>query len=46
MNARRLAWARTFLTSLESGEVKLRTAREALACELDRLGEAGPAPGR
>jgi hypothetical protein len=43
--ARRLTWARTFVTSLESVEVQLRTAREALAYEFDRLGDAGPAPG-
>lgn len=34
---RRLAWARTFLASLESVETQLRTAREALAYEFDKL---------
>lgn len=38
---RRLAWARTFLSSLESVEAQLRTAREALTYEFDRLGSAG-----
>jgi DivIVA domain-containing protein len=38
---RRLVWARTFLASLESVETQLRTAREALTFEFDRLG-----PGR
>jgi DivIVA domain-containing protein len=38
---RRLAWARTFLSSLESVEAQLRTAREALSYEFDRLGSAG-----
>lgn len=38
---RRLAWARTFLSSLESVETQLRTAREALSYEFDRLGSAG-----
>jgi len=37
---RRLAWARTFLSSLESVEAQLRTAREALSYEFDRLGSA------
>ena len=37
---RRLAWARTFLSSLESVETQLRTAREALSYEFDRLGAA------
>jgi vacuolar-type H+-ATPase subunit H len=36
---RRLAWARTFLASLESVEVQLRTAREALAYEFEKLGD-------
>jgi vacuolar-type H+-ATPase subunit H len=34
---RRLAWARTFLASLETVETQLRTAREALAYEFDRI---------
>jgi DivIVA domain-containing protein len=38
---RRLAWARTFLSSLESVEAQLRTAREALSYEFDRLASAG-----
>jgi DivIVA domain-containing protein len=38
---RRLVWARTFLTSLETVETQLRTAREALSYEFDRMG--GPA---
>jgi DivIVA domain-containing protein len=39
---RRLAWARTFVASLETVETQLRTTREALAWEFDRL--AGPPP--
>jgi DivIVA domain-containing protein len=35
---RRLVWARTFLASLEAVETQLRTAREALSFEFDRLG--------
>lgn len=34
---RRLAWARTFLSSLETVEAQLRTAREALSYEFDRI---------
>lgn len=34
---RRLAWARTFLASLETVETQLRTAREALAYEFGKL---------
>jgi DivIVA domain-containing protein len=34
---RRLAWARTFLASLESVETQLRTAREALSYEFGKL---------
>ena len=34
---RRMVWARTFLTSLETVEVQLRTAREALTYEFDRI---------
>jgi cell division initiation protein len=41
---RRLAWARTFLSSLESVEAQLRTAREALSYEFDRLGSPGNPP--
>ena len=41
---RRLASARTFLTSLETVQAQLRTAREALSCEFDRLGSTGPRP--
>jgi cell division initiation protein len=37
---RRLAWARTFLASLESVETQLRTARAALAYEFEKLGDA------
>lgn len=36
---RRLAWARTFLASLESVETQLRTAREALTYEFEKLGD-------
>jgi cell division initiation protein len=54
---RRLAWARTFLASLETVETQLRTAREALTYEVDKLGApraalarapqpASPPPGR
>jgi DivIVA domain-containing protein len=42
---RRLAWARTFLSSLENVETQLRTAREALTYEVDKLA-AGPSSGR
>jgi DivIVA domain-containing protein len=41
---RRLAWARTFLTSLESVEAQLRTAREALSYEFDKLAKTVPSP--
>lgn len=41
----RLVWARTFLASLETVEVQLRTAREALAYELDRMRSPAPSPG-
>ncbi len=41
---RRLAWARTFLTSLETVQSQLRTAREALSSEFDRLGSPAPRP--
>jgi DivIVA domain-containing protein len=34
---RRLRWARAFITSLESVEAQLRTAREALAYEFEKL---------
>ena len=34
---RRLAWSRTFLASLESVETQLRTAREALSYEFEKL---------
>lgn len=37
---RRLMWARTFITSLENVETQLRTAREALSFEFEKLGEA------
>ncbi|HEX6568017.1 MAG TPA: DivIVA domain-containing protein [Acidimicrobiales bacterium] len=43
---RRLAWARTFVTSLEAVEAQLRTAREALSHEFDKLGELAPPSGR
>ena len=36
---RRLTWARTFLSSLENVETQLRTAREALSYEFERLHE-------
>jgi DivIVA domain-containing protein len=36
---RRLTWARTFLASLENVETQLRTAREALSYEFEKLGE-------
>ncbi len=39
---RRLVWARTFLTSLETVEAQLRTAREALAYEFDKMDGAAP----
>ena len=41
---RRLTWARTFLASLENVETQLRTAREALSYEFDKLGETGVRP--
>jgi len=34
---RRLVWARTFLASLANVETQLRTAREALSFEFERL---------
>jgi DivIVA domain-containing protein len=34
---RRLAWSKTFLASLETVETQLRTAREALAYEFEKL---------
>lgn len=34
---RRLVWARTFIASLETVEAQLRTAREALSYEFDRM---------
>jgi cell division septum initiation protein DivIVA len=37
---RRLVWARTFLSSLENVETQLRTAREALSYEFDRISPA------
>jgi hypothetical protein len=40
----RLVWARTFLASLETVEAQLRTAREALAYELDRMRSPTPVP--
>ena len=36
---RRLTWARTFLASLENVETQLRTAREALSYEFEKLDE-------
>lgn len=43
---RRLVWARTFLTSLETVENQLRTAREALSYEFERMsGTATPPDG-
>jgi DivIVA domain-containing protein len=41
---RRLVWARTFLTSLETVETQLRTAREALSYEFDKMGRPAPRP--
>ena len=41
---RRLTWARTFLASLENVETQLRTAREALSYEFEKLGEVGVRP--
>jgi cell division initiation protein len=38
----RLVWARTFIASLETVEAQLRTAREALSYEFDRM----PTPPR
>jgi cell division initiation protein len=38
---RRLSWARMFVSSLETVEAQLRTAREALTYEFDRLTERG-----
>jgi DivIVA domain-containing protein len=40
---RRLAWARTFVASLEAVETQIRTTREALAWEFDRLATPPPA---
>jgi cell division septum initiation protein DivIVA len=40
---RRLLWARAFITSLESVEAQLRTAREALAYEFDKLDRSASA---
>jgi cell division initiation protein len=40
----RLLWARTFLASLETVEAQLRTAREALGYELDRMRPPTPVP--
>lgn len=40
---RRLAWARTFVTSLETVETQLRATREALAYEFSKLGDDGAA---
>jgi DivIVA domain-containing protein len=40
---RRLAWARTFLASLETVETQLRATRQALTYEVDRI--ASPAAG-
>jgi DivIVA domain-containing protein len=42
--ARRLAWARTFVASLETVETQLRTAREALGHELDRMDQPSGLP--
>ncbi|MBN2623208.1 MAG: DivIVA domain-containing protein [Acidimicrobiales bacterium] len=39
---RRLAWARTFLSSLETVETQLRATRQALTYEVDRI--AAPVP--
>jgi hypothetical protein len=41
----RLVWARTFLASLEAVEAQMRTAREALGYELDRMLSPAPVPG-
>jgi DivIVA domain-containing protein len=41
---RRLLWARAFITSLESVEAQLRTAREALAYEFDKLDRSTATP--
>ena len=38
-------WARTFLASLETVEAQLRTAREALTYEFDRMRSPAPVPG-
>lgn len=40
---RRLAWARTFLASLETVETQLRATRQALTYEVDRI--TSPVPG-
>jgi DivIVA domain-containing protein len=40
---RRLAWAKTFLATLGSVEAQLRTAREALSYEFDKLRQSPPA---
>ncbi len=36
--AQRLAWVRTFMASMEAAEAQIRTAREALAFEVNKLG--------
>lgn len=41
---RRLVWARTFLASLETVENQLRTARQALSYEFDRMGATATPP--
>lgn len=41
---RRLVWARTFISSLETVETQLRATREAVSYEFDRLGSPPPAP--
>ncbi|MFF8945946.1 DivIVA domain-containing protein [Streptomyces sp. NPDC014864] len=38
---RRLAWARAFLDAIQSVESQLKTAREALAYEVEKLADAG-----
>jgi DivIVA domain-containing protein len=39
---RRLAWTRTFLGAIQSVEAQLRSAREALSFEVDKLADLGP----
>jgi cell division initiation protein len=42
---RRLAWTRTFLDAIQGVETQLKTAREALAWEVQKLGDLDPGTG-